>query len=295
MRRVPLLLGLLFALAACGGGGDDGAGRDERSPAKAVAAAATKTADAGSSRMSFTAVIDPPKAVSQKPFQFGGTGVFDYESRRGRLNYDLAGLLAAAGQETTNAKAEVVFDELVVYMKFPLLTQSLPNAKPWIKIDLAALGDQAGIDLGQLAQLNQADPSNFLRYLRAVSKGVNEVGEDDVRGVATTHYRARVDLDKVVEQAPADERDQVRASIGTLLEATGAKTFPGDVWIDGDGLVRRQSTKVTMKTPAGASGEEQEATMTMTMELFDFGVEVDAEPPPASQVTDLATLLPGAN
>jgi hypothetical protein len=35
----------------------------------------------------------------------------------------------------------------------------------------------------------------------------------------------------------------------------------------------------------------QQGDMTMTMELYDFGVEVDVEPPPESEVTDIQELL----
>ncbi len=282
IRRLVVPFVALGLVIGCGG--------DEVSPEAAVAEAATKTADAGTSRMEFSATIEPPAAVSSEELEFGGSGVFDYKARRGRLEYDLSGLLEAAGQETGNAEAELLFDEFVLYMRFPLLAQSLPDGKEWVKIDLQKIGEQQGFDLGQLSQLTQSDPSQFLNYLRAASKDVAEVGEKEVRGVATTHYRAKIDLEKVADQAPAESREQVRASIDALIRQTGMRTMPVEVWIDEDGLLRRERLEMTFDVPGGASGIEQEAAMTMTMDFFDFGVEVDVEPPPADQVTDITEL-----
>ncbi len=46
-----------------------------------------------------------------------------------------------------------------------------------------------------------------------------------------------------------------------------------------------------MEVAQGQTGD-----MTMTMELYDFGVEVDVEPPPRNQVMDLSELLgPGTS
>ena len=54
-----------------------------------------------------------------------------------------------------------------------------------------------------------------------------------------------------------------------------------DVWIGADELVRR----VIVRDDDGGHAE---------LELFDFGADVDIEPPPAEEVTPLADLLQGA-
>ena len=289
MRRLALLLIALLALTplACGGGG---AG-EEKSPAEAVAAAGKKTAAAESSKFGFNAKIKPPAAVSAETFEFSGSGEMDYRRRLGRLSYDLSGLLEAAGQEAPDAQAEVVFDDYVLYMRFPLLSQTLPGGKPWVKIDLEELNKQRGVDLGQLSQLSWSDPSQTLALLKATSGEIEEVGQEDVRGVETTRYRLTVDLAKVADAAPAASRDQVRASMRRLIEQTRTRTIPVQVWIDDDGLLRRQRMSMKYAVPSGASGQPQQAEMTMTTELFDFGTKVDAQVPPAAQVADLADLI----
>jgi hypothetical protein len=282
MRRF-LLLPLVALLAAAGCGGDD------VSPEAAVAEAATKTADAGSSRVSFQAGISG-SALPER-IEFGGEGEFDYETQTGRLSYDMSDLIPGAG----SGKVEMIQQGLVIYMKFPAGTQAqLPGGKQWLKIDLAALGDETGIDLGQLSQLNQGDPSQMLRYLRGASGGVEEIGEEEVRGTATTHYRAEVDIDKAIEQSldevPAEARAAVRESARRLREMIGAKTIPVDVWIDQEGLTRKMQLAYEMEVP----GQSGELHMEMTMEFFDFGVEVDAKPPSADTVVDIQALIAGS-
>jgi hypothetical protein len=65
----------------------------------------------------------------------------------------------------------------------------MPGGKPWIKVDLSAVGKQAGIDLSQFTQLG-TDPAQMVGWLRTVSGDVTTVGTEQIDGVDTTHYRA---------------------------------------------------------------------------------------------------------
>jgi hypothetical protein len=165
-----------------------------------------------------------------------------------------------------------------------------PGLKGWIRFDLQALGEEAGLDFDQLMQLgSQSDPSQALAYLRAASDDIQEVGSEEVRGVETTHYRMTVDLARVAAAAPPAQREALQAQVDELIEKSRIQNVPTDVWIDEDGLVRRQ--RLTYENMAFAPGVHGD--MTMTMELFDFGVDVEVDPPPASQVVDLQELLKG--
>jgi hypothetical protein len=96
-------------------------------------------------------------------------------------------------------------------------------------------------------------PDRILSVLRASSKEVEEVGREEVRGVETTHYRAHLDPEKYELYSDGEPTKQIV-----------------DAWVDAAGLVRRLSM------PDGAA--------TMTFELFDFGVKVEVEAPPADEV-----------
>jgi hypothetical protein len=190
----------------------------------------------------------------------------------GEMQLDLGGLGAGVGE------LELVFADNVVYYHLPPGT--LPGGKDWIKIDVEALGNSAGVDFAQLAQGNQSDPAQYLRWLWAVGEDIEELGTETVRGVETTHYRATVDLDRVVEAAEPEVRDATRVWIDLLKKQLDLGEVPIDVWVDEDGLVRRIE-------------QEYEISGTQTqirMELDDFGIEVDAEAPPADEVIDLGEL-----
>ena len=276
MRRALIFIPLLaLALAAACGG-------DEVSPGSAVADAATKTQQAGSSRMAFTAVMSG--GGLPQTFEIQGEGEFDFEARKGRLTYDLGKLLGGAGE------LEVVLDGLVLYMKSPT-EGTLPEGKSWYRIDLAEAGKYAGIDVAQLSQLSQGDPSQMLLYLRGASSGVEEVGTEELRGAETTHYRAQVDLGKAVEQSlegiPPETRASLRKVVDQLIEQLGTREIPVDAWIDGEGRAR----KVVTTFDAAVRGRAAKLHTVVTMELFDFGIDVTADPPSVDETVDLLELM----
>lgn len=277
MRRLLLLLALLALVPLACGGEDVQKAADEVSPEAPIAQAAAKTRDAGSARFSVRATIEGGPAAGTMT----GEGVF--AGRKGTMAMDLSGL--GGGGAFTDGKMEVVFDGLVFYLKFPpAITQTLPGGKPWIKMDLAALGKQQGIDFEQLMQLNQGDPSQSLDYLGAASDDFRTVGTERVRGAETTHYEGTVDLEKLTAQAP----ERARESYRRIVELSGTSEMPMDAWLDGDGLVRRLQYEQPLPGQKGASA-------LTTIELYDFGVEVDVQPPPADDVLDIQDLIGGAS
>lgn len=292
MRRLILILVPVLAalsLAACGGGsgGDAVVSTQAGSADSILAAAASNASGAGSSRVDFTVTMQIPE--QEGPVTLSGQGAFDYEARRGELTYDFGDLFAALGQTLPGADepVEIILDGNVFYMKFGLLSNLVPGVKPWIKFDLESLAGQEGLDLSQFQSLNQGDPSQVLEYLRAAGS-VEEVGTEEVRGVETTHYKGVIDLDQVAELAPADARDQLQQSIDQLKEQAGLTELPVEVWVDGDGLPARIQYSFDGSMLAGGEGEGFKTIF--TMELYDWGTEVNVEPPPAGEVTDSSEL-----
>jgi hypothetical protein len=276
---VVMMLLLLLAAAACGGGGSTAQTGTEptsttpssASAAQAVAEAGARTQAAESARIAFEATISGGAANGT----ISGEG--EFAGRQGRMTMDMSGL--AGGQIA--GRMEMIFDELVFYMKFPAeMMQGIPGGKEWIKFDLSQLGEQGGVDFRQLMQLSGTDPSQSLDLLRAASDDFREIGEEEVRAVPTTHYSGTIDLEKVAEQAPPGAREAYQQ----LLEASSQTKVPVDVWIDEDGLTRRVRYEQTM-----ADG----STMNLTQEYYDFGVEVDVSPPPADEVLDITDLMSG--
>jgi hypothetical protein len=294
-RLVYLLVASLvaLALAACGGGGDDAdtqggetaAATTTASEESILASVASNAENAGSSKVAFTITTQIPQ--QEGPITLTGEGEFDYTGQQGTLTYDFSELLGTLGQQDAAEPAEIILDGNVFYMKFPLLSGLIPGGKPWIKFDLESLAGQQGIDLGQLQQVNQGDPSQTLDYLRAVGS-VEEVGTEEIRGVETTHYRGVIELDKAVELAPEESREQMRQSIEQLKEQTGLSELPIEVWVAADGL----PAKVQYSFSGSLTGTEggDDISTIFAMELFDWGTDVAIEIPPENEITDISEL-----
>lgn len=275
MRSLLLLPFLALVLAtACGG--------EELSPQAAVAEAATKSQDAGSSRVVLELTMT---GLAPEPLSITGEGIQDPEQQLARFTIDLSQVAGLTGGGVDLGEIEMVLDGSALYMRLPFLEGA--GLKPWVEIDLRAIAEEEGLDLPSLQQLGQADPALTFAYLRAASDNTQEVGQEDVRGVETTHYRLTVELARVAEQVPAEQREQMRAAVQALIEATGLETVPVDAWIDGDGLIRRMDLDYEdVEVAPGKKG-----SMSMSMELYDYGVDVDVSLPPSDQVMSFQELL----
>jgi hypothetical protein len=278
MRRIALLIAAVLTLPACGGG--------DTVAADPVAEAATKTTEAGSSRVEFTMDIE----AEGRKFSMRGDGVFDYLRPQGRMTIDLGNLAELSEGVLVDRPMEVVFDGLVYYMRFPGGLMELGGlADKWLKIDLAKLDAETGVDLGALQQANQ-NPAQLLQFLRGTSDDIDELGRESVRGVETSHYRATVDLDEAAEQGAdlgefSDEmREQLEAEIERMKLQTGLETVPMDVWLDENDFVRRLRIQLTFPV------EGEQAGIDMKVDFFDFGVDVRVDPPPANETLDITAL-----
>jgi hypothetical protein len=163
--------------------------------------------------------------------------------------------------------------DYVIYMRLGFLASQLPGGKQWIKLDVSKLGKAAGLDLGKLLSGSQFQPSDLLGMLTSEGAKIHKLGPATVDGVATTHYRATIDLAKVL---------QSKGLTSPLLNGITAqmKTATADVWIGKDGLVRR--VRVSYDVPRG----EEPMRVTMTMSLSDYGANLSITAPPSSQVFD---------
>ena len=274
MRAVLTLLALVsaLALAACGGADDQSSfdiSTSEAAPeAQVVLHAGQQTQAVRSGRVSFEASFRGGSTNGTMT----GEGVFS--QRKFHLTMDLGDLAGLGGGE-----AEIVFENPVIYMKLPSgAAGQLPPGKDWLKLDLGKLGEIQGLDLSQLLQLNQSDPSQALDFLQGASEDFHEIGSDEVRGEPATHYRGTIDLQQVANEAPAELRKQYER----LFELSGQKTVPMDVWIGDDGLVRKVA--FTEQVPNGGSVLIEE-------EFYDFGTDAEVTVPPANEVLDITALL----
>lgn len=266
MRGLGILLALVLALAASACGGTEPTA--EQAPQDAIVLAASKTNDAGTYKADITGTME----MAGQSMDLSGTGAFDGAQKQGQMSYTMT----LNGQDID---IDMVFDFPVFYMHFPPEIGPLPGGKTWVKMDLEKFGQQSGVDFNQLMQAGQSDPSQGLDYLRGVSD-VQAVGDEDVRGVSTTHYTGIVDLQTLGAKDP-----ELKKQIDQLIERSGIESVPVEVWIDDEGFVRR------MKQTLEGNSSGLRMSMTMTTDLYDFGTDVSVEEPPADEVVDFSQLM----
>ena len=242
-----------------------------------VAKAANATASTGSSRVAFQATMNIEGVGGMA---FSGNGVFDADTKSAALDMNFTLPPGAQAQFGGNPTMQMVLDGrhgFVMYMRSPLFRTLPPDT--WVKMDLAKLADKAGVDLSALMSSNQADPSQQLRMLMA-STDSKVVNYDRVRGVLTTHYAFRIDLDRL-----AKDNKELRKSLDLVKKMTGSTSFPAEAWVDSQGRVRRVKVEMSMGAQVGAN-----MTMTMTEDLFDFGVKANIQAP-TGHIVDVSSLI----
>jgi len=265
MKRRGALVGFVIALAlgagACGGGGGTG---DAAVSIETLRAAASNSQAAESSRFTMDMAFD----VEGESVAITADGVMSGDGQNGQITVSMP---------IVGSIEERIVDG-VIYMdlgSFPGAPDDV--AGKWVKLDPAQL-QQDGM-LGDLAgQADANSPKQGLEYLQGLSGDVQDLGQEDVNGRTTTHYRASIDYAKVLDQLPnatAEQRDAL-SKLGVV---------PADVWIDDQDRV----VKTHMTIDAGGFGAGA-GTAELTMELSDFGVPIEVQPPPEDQTVDFSEL-----
>ena len=234
-----------------------------------------------------------PAAVSEEPFAFemtmGGpfplaagsaprdleitmSGAADPASRRTRAELDMSSVIPAGlGMPAT---LTMVTDDQVAYVQLPTPGGT---AGRWQKVDASALTSGA---TGGLP--SSTNPLDSFEQLRSVDADIEDLGEEEVRGTRTTHFRTRLDMEKVLATLPAERRPKPGSQEAELFSSMA--DVPVDVWLDDEDRPRRQ--RMTFSIPADAASGRAALDLTMQIETFDFGKAVTIDLPPADQVDD---------
>jgi hypothetical protein len=248
-----------------------------------VSAALTKSEDAGAANFALTVTATPS---SGQPVTVDATGVFDGQSADVKTN--LSGALAALGQSGADGQVEIRYvqenGDPVIYANAPALSAMIPGGASWVRIDLETLGKSFGVDLNQLLGQGAQNPGDALDLLKAVGS-VQAVSTDPIPG--TTHYVAQIDPAKVAGQVATD----IGGTLGQKIESAVASApgtaapVPVDVWIDGNGLVRR----VVLDLSGTHDGET--GSLHLQLDITDYGTAVNVTAPPSSDVFDATGLV----
>jgi len=255
MRWLVLSGAVALVAAGCGGGSSSASPDD-------IANAASKTSEAGSLEADFS--------VDGQGLTGTGSGVFNNKQHSGQLQMKLV-----AGGRQVPVDSIVVGNTL--YLRSPAFAQATSHDKQWVKLNLATLSaGQGSTDLSGILDASPT-PTNALAYLQG-SSTVDKVGPESIGGVKTTHYTVNANLDRAAEHASGSTRSALR----DVIAQSGVRTLPLDVWLDGNGYIR----KVRYDEHAG-----RRQAAKVTMELHDFGAPVPITAPPGDSVVDLTKMI----
>lgn len=272
MKRTLLALTALSVLASCAEGGTPVSPRD------AVLDAMTAVYEAGS----YHQELRMSMSAEGQSFSITAQADVDNATQRAAMTMDL-GMLGG--------EMEMVMDDGVIYMRSPTF-EDAPT--PWVsldpsKMDPAVAGQFGGFGAGT------TDPSAYAGLFAGVFD-VKASGEADIDGIATTRYTGTIDLQKVLEgfaevvggDADPETTEQLEAAV-EQFEALGIDgKIPFQIWIDDEGLPRRQRITMALGDLVPGTGDAQ---LEMTVEYSAFGEPVDVELPKASEVTDVTRML----
>ena len=268
-------LAAVVALGACGGASDEGSGVSIGE----IASSGDVTKEAETAGISLEVSI---------PGDDGGSataeGVVDFESGEGTMTMTVE----EPGKAAEEFELRVV--DGMAYARLPEAERDeIGVDTEWVRTPLDQLGGLPGLsDFSSMA-----DVTGTLEMLEQLGD-VEDVGREEIRGVDTTHFSADLDL---MDAANAGEESEEAMGLAFLVMFTGGRPIPIDVWVDDDNRVRRFSLSIDLAGMAemfgGMEGAESDEPLpenlefTMVTELFDFGTEIDVEPPPAADTSDM--------
>jgi hypothetical protein len=273
---VAVVAGLAFLLFGSGGAGVG-------SP---IAQAATLSSSTPGFRMQMS--LEMTSSALNGPISATGSGVVDLRDHATAMSMSMnlgaePDLTQQLGGSTM--RVDMILVGATAYVKLPsaLMSQLQGGAGKWMQVNLAKLSGVPGLSSLENGPTT-ADPSQTLESLRSVSGSVLDLGQAQVDGFATTHYRAFLSASRLLGSLPASEQSLAKPALALLQQALPGGEFPEDVWIDAHHLVRRVQTTLDMDL-GGQNIQE-----TVTVDLSDYGPQVPPAAPPASKVLNLSSL-----
>jgi hypothetical protein len=247
---------------------------------------------------------------------------FDRSAGRVRAESDmseLAAVLETADESVPgdySLPTRFVIDGDTVYAQIGPMARAIGlEPTSWIKRDLVGFAEQS-IDNETAALL--LDPLGMLGLLSRPVTAVRSVGSDHVRGTATTHLTATVDLRARPAPAPApgstpstngsspsgvggtgdDHGDDhpaageaaPEAELDARFRAIGVDELPVDVHIDANHIIRRLEFRLDAPGSGGGSGAAGQGALTTTFDVYDVGDPIDIALPGSADVIDQADL-----
>lgn len=290
-RTLATVGAVAMLVGACGGSSSS---FSKQHVATVPASTLARAAYVSAAQSGYKAVIRMHETIGANQIAMVGAGSFAPANHTGSISMQMTIPGAAGAALGNNLNVDAVFEGGTFYMKMPsVISGQIPGGKPWLKFNLGALGRLAGLSgLSSLTSESSTldDPGQYLDYLRAASGSVKDLGEATVDGASTTHYRAQIDLNKLADAVPASSRASVQRLVAQLEQRFSAGNMPVDAWIDSSHRIRRIAITYSLQVPNAGQSK-----VAMVTDFSDYGPQPKPAIPPASQTTNLLTLLHGGS
>jgi hypothetical protein len=194
------------------------------------------------------------------------------DGSRARMTMDMPGV----------GEMQVLLVDGTYYYEFP----GLPDGIEWASMSVDEVAAVSGIDP---RAAGAQDPTKAFEALSAVSDEVETVGEEQIGGVDTTHYRFTADAAALFDQAV--EAGTLGGDAADAVEAFQGDTVM-DAWIDGDGLIRRLTYELSMDPTM--TGPGMPSTFSYELTFSDYGAPVDVAAPPADRTMSMQDMMGSA-
>lgn len=270
-----VLVGSGALIAGCGG--------SSNSNSSSGVSPLLRAADLSTRAIGFKTTIHMREGIDFTTVRITGRGSFNTKASDGSMVMNLS----AKGRSYS---VQEVFDRDTYYMRFPpQIAGALGASTPWVSFSLNDIGRYAKVPgFASLvdSQSSGRDSTQFLKYLKATRDGsVQNLGQENVDGVQTTHYQAAFNLSQIAKSVPPSQRPAAEQLVKVLRQRYHANYSPYNVWIDQAGLVR----KFAIDFSESAQGHVIGVTLD---ETFDsYGAQPAPHIPSASQDTDILSLI----
>lgn len=282
MRLAAICVGALV-LAGCGAGD---AAKEVRDTVDPVAEAADNMAAAGGARVDGDMIVRTGNLSF--PMTMDGAVSFEDHEAQFVMDYSDGAFPGATAKDMEAARREADFPVRTVmrteetYLSTPsIVEKGREDGVSWIKFDHSEVDEEGGLDLSGINQMSEINPDAMLRFLRTVADA-RETGRRTIDGAATTRYSATVDIRRYPETVEPERREAAQRTVDFLIKAWGSPTHQVHVWIDGDGLIRREQLNFSFVE----AGEKVESRV--VLDFLDVGTPQEIALPDDDEVVDIS-------
>ncbi|WP_328721264.1 hypothetical protein OHT52_18170 [Streptomyces sp. NBC_00247] len=285
LRRVCVSVATVAALssvAACGGSDEasgSGAKNGDKSPAAAAAVSPIaalkkvqqKSGGAESAKIESTVEMGTTMSMTM-------TGAMDWsDGITGDVTIKYTGgtMAEAMKQMSPDGTMRTVYLKDAYFANMGDGFAEAIGGKHWIRYgyeDLASIAGASGEVLKD--QMQGSTPEKSVESLLA-SGSIKKIGEENVRGVATTHYTGTVDVAALSEKTAGLDAAQLK-EFKEQLAKTGITKETVDLWVDENDLLIKQTS----------SADSANGAVNSTSFFSDYGSAVSVAQPPAGDTVD---------